>query len=314
MNNPHHGARLTVHSREQIVARMMSGQKASEVAAAFAVSVRTVRKWLARFRAGGRAALSNHASAPARVAGRLEAATVALIVHLRRSLRMTGAAIAAKLGLARSTVSRWLRREGLGLLARIDPPDPVRRYQRERPGELIHFDIKKLGRFDRPGHRVTGSRTQGSSRGAGWDFVHVAVDDATRLAYVEVLPDERKNTTTGFLLRALRWFRDQGIRTERVMTDNGSAYRSRRFAKALRLLRIRHIFTRPYTPKTNGKAERFIQTLLREWAYGLAHPSSAARNAHLPRWLDWFNRSRPHSALNGLSPISRVNNLMRTHS
>mgnify|MGYP001765404066 CR=1 FL=1 len=314
MNNPHHGARLTVHSREQIVARMMSGQKASEVAAAFAVSVRTVRKWLARFRAGGRAALSNHASAPARVAGRLEAATVALIVHLRRSLRMTGVAIAAKLGLARSTVSRWLRREGLGLLARIDPPDPVRRYQRERPGELIHFDIKKLGRFDRPGHRITGSRTQGSSRGAGWDFVHVAVDDATRLAYVEVLPDERKNTTTGFLLRALRWFRDQGIRTERVMTDNGSAYRSRRFAKALRLLRIRHIFTRPYTPKTNGKAERFIQTLLREWAYGLAHPSSAARNADLPRWLDWFNRSRPHSALNGLSPLSRVNNLMRTHN
>lgn len=313
MNNPHHGARLTVHSREQIVARMMSGQKASEVAAAFAVSVRTVRKWLARFRAGGQAALSNHASAPARVAGRLEAATVALIVHLRRSLRMTGAAIAAKLGLARSTVSRWLRREGPGLLARLDPPDPVRRYQRERPGELIHFDIKKLGRFDRPGHRVTGSRTQGSSRGAGWDFVHVAVDDATRLAYVEVLPDERKNTTTGFLLRALRWFRDQGIRTERVMTDNGSAYRSRRFAKALRLLRIRHIFTRPYTPKTNGKAERFIQTLLREWAYRLAHPSSAARNADLPRWLDWFNRSRPHSALNGLSPLSRVNNLLRTH-
>ena len=314
MNNPHENARLTVHSREQIVARLMAGQPASEVAAAFAVSVRTVRKWLARFRAGGGAALANHASAPARVAGRLEPATVALILHLRRSLRMTGAAIAAKLGLARSTVARWLRREGLGLLARIDPPEPVRRYQRERPGELIHLDIKKLGRFDQPGHRVTGTRTTGRSRGAGWDFVHVAVDDATRLAYVEVLDDERKATTTGFLLRALRWFRAQGIAVERVMTDNGSAYRSRRFAKGLRWLGIRHIFTRPYTPKTNGKAERFIQTLLREWAYGLAYPTSHARNADMPRWLDRFNSTRPHSALKGRSPRERVNNLMRTHT
>jgi transposase InsO family protein len=314
MNNPHHGARLTVHSREQIVVRVLSGQNAAEVAAAFAVSVRTVRKWLARFRAGGQAALSNHASAPARVAGRLAQATVAMIVHLRRTLRMTGAAIAAKLGLARSTVARWLRREGLGRLARIDPPAPVRRYQRERPGELIHLDIKKLGRFDQPGHRVTGTRVGCRNRGAGWDFVHVAVDDATRLAYVEVLGDERKDTTTGFLLRALRWFLAQGIRAERVMTDNGSAYRSRRFAKALRMLAIRHILTRPYTPKTNGKAERFIQTLLREWAYGLAHPSSGARNADLPRWIDWFNRSRPHSALNGLAPLERVNNLARTHT
>lgn len=314
MNNPHQNARLTVHSREQIIARVIAGQTAAEVAASFAVSVRTVRKWLARFRAGGRAALSNCASAPARVAGRLAETTVALILHLRRSLRMTGAAIAAKLGLARSTVSRWLRREGLGRLARIDPPEPVRRYQRARPGELIHLDIKKLGRFDHPGHRVTSTRVGCRNRGAGWDFVHVAVDDATRLAYVEVLGDERKHTTTGFLLRALRWFRTQGIKTERVMTDNGSAYRSRPFAKALRLLAIRHIFTRPYTPKTNGKAERFIQTLLREWAYGLSHPSSAARNADLPRWLDWFNRSRPHSALNGQSPAARVNNLMRTDS
>jgi transposase InsO family protein/DNA-binding CsgD family transcriptional regulator len=313
MNNPHQNARLTVHSREQIVARISLGQSVAEVAAAFAVSIRTVRKWLARFRAGGRAALANRASSPARVSRRLPAEAVALIVHLRRSLRLTGAAIAAKLGLARATVARWLRREGLGRLAQIDPPLPVRRYQRERPGELIHLDIKKLGRFDRPGHRATGARGT-RNRGAGWDFVHVAVDDATRLSYVEVLHDERKETTTGFLLRALRWFRDQGIRTERVMTDNGAAYRSRRFAKALRWLGIRHIFTRPYTPKTNGKAERFIQTLLREWAYGLAHPSSAARNADLPRWLDWFNKTRPHSALNGMTPLSKVNNLVRTHS
>jgi transposase InsO family protein len=314
MNNPHQNARLTVCSREQIVARIDAGQGAAEVAAAFGVSVRTVRKWVARFRAGGRAALSNRASAPARVAGRLPDRLVALIVHLRRRLRLTGAEIARKLGLARSTVARWLGRAGLGRLARLDPPEPVRRYQRERPGELIHLDIKKLGRFDRPGHRVTGTRTGCRNRGAGWDFVHVAVDDATRLAYVEVLADERKTTTTAFLLRALRWFRGHGVRAERVMTDNGSAYRSRRFARALRLLRVRHIFTRPYTPRTNGKAERFIQTLLREWAYGLAHPTSQARNADLPRWLDRFNRSRPHSALKGLPPLSMVNNLMRNHS
>jgi transposase InsO family protein len=214
----------------------------------------------------------------------------------------------------RRALARWLRREGLGLLARLDPPEPVRRYQRDRPRELIHLDIKKLGGFDQPGHRVTRTRVGCRNRSAGWDFVHVAVDDATRLAYVEVLENEREDTTTGSLLRVLRWFRARGIRVERVMTDNGSAYRPRRFAKALRLLAIRHIFTRPYTPKTNGKAERFIQTLLGEWAYGLAHQTSAARNADLTRWLDWFNRSRPHSALSGLSPLTRVNNLMRSHN
>lgn len=314
MNNPHQNARLTVYSREQIVARIGAGQSAAEVAAAFGVSVRTVRKWVARFKAGGRAALSNRASAPARRPSRLPDRVVAVIVWMRRRLRLTASAIAAKLGLPRSTVARWLTRAGLGRRAQLDPPEPVRRYQRERPGELLHLDIKKLGRFDRPGHRVTGTRRGCRNRGAGWDFVHVAVDDATRLAYVEVLPDERKDTTTGFLMRALRWFRAHGIEVERVMTDNGSAYRSRRFRKALRWLAIRHIYTRPYTPKTNGKAERFIQTLLREWAYGLAHPSSNARNADLPRWLDWFNRSRPHSALNGRPPLSAVNNLVRNHT
>ena len=184
--------------------------------------------------------------------------------------------------------------------------------------------IKKLGRFDEPGHRVTGDR-RGRNRGAGWDFVHVSVDDATRLADVEVLADERRQTTTGFLLRALRWFRTQGIRAERVMTDNGSACRSRRFARALRLLAIRHIFTRPDIPRTNGKASPSqrprtdgcapldIQTLLPEWADGLRSPSSAARNADLHRWLDWFDRTRPHAALNGLSPIDQMNNLMRMH-
>jgi transposase InsO family protein len=289
---------------------MLSGRTAAEVAAAFAVSIRTVRKWLARFRA----------------ARRLPEAAVAAILHLRRSLRLTGAAIAAKPGLARSTVARWLEREGLGHLARLDPPAPVHRYQCERPGELIHLDIKKLGRLGQPGHRVTGTRVGCRNRGKGrvepWSAtgsrtmarVHVAVEDATRLAYAEVLADERKATTTGFLLRALRWFRARGIRARRVMTDNGSAYRSRRFAKALRLLAIRHIFTRPYTPRTSGKAERFIQTLTRAWDCGVPYPSSQARDADLPRWLDRFNRSRPHSARNGLSPLGAVNNLVRTHT
>lgn len=309
MNNPHQNARLTLCSREQIVACVVAGQTASEVAAAFAVSLRAVRKSLARFRAGGQSARLNHASAPARTMGRLEAVTEALILHLRRGLRMTGAATAAKRDPARSTVSRWLNRAGLGLLAPIDPPDLVRRYQCERPGELIHLDIKKLSRFERPGYRVTGTRIGCRNRGAGWDFVHVAVDDATRLACVEILPDERKGTPTGFLLRALRWFCARGIRVERVMTDDGSAYPSRRFAKVARLFVICHIFTRPYMPKTNGTAERFRQTFLREWAYGLAHASSNARKADLPRRLGWFNRSRAHSALNGLPPLKRVDTI-----
>lgn len=314
MNNPHQGARLTVHSRELIVARHAEGRSARRIACEFGVSVRTVHKWLRRYREGGKDALANGASAPARRPARLREAQIALILDLRRRFRMTAATIAERLGLARSTVARWLARHGLGRRKALDPPPPVRRYQRERPGELIHIDIKKLGRFHRPGHRVTGSRTKGSSRGAGWDFVHVAVDDATRLAYVEVLPDERKESATAFLSRALAWFAARGIRVERVMTDNGSCYRSRLFRHAMDIRSIRHIRTRPYTPKTNGKAERFIQTLIREWAYGATYATSDARNRDLPRWLDWFNVRRPHSALKGRSPELALNDLMRNHS
>ena len=314
MNNPHQGARLTVHSRELIVARRAEGRAVRQIAEEFGVSVRTIHKWLRRYREGGHGALGNGGSAPARRPTRLGEDRIALILDLRRRFRMTAAAIAERLGLARSTVARWLARLGVGRRSALDPPLPVRRYQREKPGELIHIDIKKLGRFHRPGHRVTGSRTKGSSRGAGWDFVHVAVDDATRLAYVEVLPDERKESATAFLSRALTWFAARGIRIERVMTDNGSCYRSRMFGALMRDRSIRHIRTRPYTPKTNGKAERFIQTLIREWAYGATYVSSAARNHDLHRWLDWFNRRRPHSALRGQPPALALNNLMRSHS
>ena len=178
----------------------------------------------------------------------------------------------------------------------------------------MHLDIKKLGRFERIGHRITGDRRRGRTSNAGWDFVHVAIDDATRLAYVEVLPDEKRGSATAFLVRALRWFRARGARVERVMTDNGSCYISKLFRKALRWLGVRHIRTRPYTPKTNGKAKRFIQTLLREWAYALLYCSSRARNEDLERWLDWYNQNRPHSALKAQPPISALNNAMGTHS
>lgn len=314
MNNPHQGARLTVHSRVLIVTRRAEGRPVAQIAAEFGVSVRTVYKWLRRYREGGKAALGNATSAPARAPHRLAEAQVALVLDLRRRFRMTAATIARHLCLARSTVARWLARHGLGRLSALDPPAPARRYQRERPGEMIHIDIKKLGRFDRPGHRVTGDRQKGKSRGAGWDFVHVAVDDATRLAYVEVLPDEKKESATAFLTRALAWFAARGVMIERVMTDNGSCYRSKLFGKALGDRHIRHIRTRPYTPRTNGKAERFIQTLQREWAYGATYPSSDARNRDLPRWLDWFNARRPHSAINGQAPAQALNNLMRIHS
>jgi transposase InsO family protein len=251
---------------------------------------------------------------PGATPGRLGEDTIALTLDLRRRFRMTASAIAERLGLARSTVARWLARHGAGRRPALDPPPPVRRYQRERPGELIHIDIKKPGRFDRPDHRVTGSRTKGSGRGAGRDFVHVAVDDATRLAYVEVLPDERRESATAFLRRALTWFAARGIKVERVMTDNGACDRSRLFRQVLDGRTIRHIRTRPYTPRTNGKAERFIQTLIRQWAYGATYASSAARNRDLPRWLDWFNLQRPHSALKGQAPTMALNNLVRSHS
>ena len=230
------------------------------VAASFEVSTRTVRKWLARFRRDGRA----------------------------------GEEIALRLRLPRSTVASHLQRLGLGRLAALEPSEPARRYSRARAGELVHLDVKKLACFRRIGHRITGDRRQGSE-GAGWEFVHVAVDDASRLAYVEVLPDERRQSVTGFLVRALRWFKRQGIRVERVMTDDGSGYVSRLFRKVCRLLHLRHIRTRPYTPKTNGKAERFIQTLLREWAYALPYRSSDSRAADLPRWLRHYNQERPHA-------------------
>jgi transposase InsO family protein len=297
---------MTPLGRAEMVRRIVEEERpVAEVAAGFGVSERTARKWLARYRKEGAAGLENRSSRPRSVGNRTAEPWIDLMESLRREYRLTAEEIATKLKLARSTVAAWLKRRGLGRLKSLDAPAPVRRYQRQRPGELIHLDVKKLARFKRMGHRITGHR-RGASEGVGYDFFHVAIDDTTRLAYVEVLPDERRGATTGFLVRALRWFRAHGIRVERVMTDNGPGYVARLFRKALRMLGIRHIRTRPYTPKTNGKAERFIQTLMREWAYAIPFRSSDTRAADLPRWLLWYNRERPHASLQRRSPLQAL--------
>ncbi|WP_296709346.1 IS481 family transposase [Rhodoblastus sp.] len=306
MNNPHKNARTTPLGRAEMIRRIVEeGRPTAEVAAGFGISERTARKWVARWRAEGKAGLENRSSRPRSAAADAAAFWKATAERLRRDYRLTGQEIAAKLKLARSTVAGWLTRMGLGRLAAMAPKEPVRRYQRERPGELLHLDIKKLARFDGVGHRITGDR-RGRSQGMGYDFLHVAIDDATRLAYVEVLPDERRWSTTGFLLRALRWFRARGVRVERVMTDNGSGYVARLFRKVLRLLAIKHVRTRPYTPKTNGKAERFIQTMLREWAYAIPFPTSDRRAADLARWLAGYNERRPHASLAQRTPVQAL--------
>jgi transposase InsO family protein len=307
--NIHQNARTTPHSRALIVFRVLEQkQPPREVAADFGVSVRTVYKWVARFREGGEAALLDRSSTARTLRHRLSADWVALIERLRRTCRMSARAIANQLRLRRSTVSGVLKRLGLARLKSLDPPEPVRRYERRAPGDLIHLDIKKLGRFRRPGHRVTGNRNNASD-GAGWEYVHVCIDDHARLAYVEVLENEKGVTCAAFLKRAVAWLAGHGVTVRQVMTDNGSGYISKVFAQARTAFGLRHIRTRPYTPKTNGKAERFIQTLLREWAYARPYQSSAHRAGQLPRWLTHYNHNRPHGSLGHLPPISRIRSL-----
>jgi transposase InsO family protein len=287
-------------------------------AEAAGVSERTAAKWLARWRAEGEAGLVDRSSAPRRRPTRMPADRVQAIEALRR-LRMTAAEIAECLGMALSTVSRWLQRLGLGRLSRLQPPEPPNRYERRRPGELVHLDIKKLGRIRGAGHRVTGSRTSqkktrrnGKRVGvAGWEFVHVCVDDATRLAYAEVLDDERGPTAAGFLERAVRWFDSMGVCVTAVMSDNGACYRSTVHAAVCREHGLRHLFTRPYRPRTNGKAERFIQTLQRRWAYGAIYGSSTERTAALPGWLTHYNYTRRHGSLGHKPPAARLNELQQ---
>ena len=309
--NLHANARTCPKSRSLLVARIeQQGWSLAAAAEAAGVSERTAAKWLGRWRAEGKAGLLDRGSAPKRRPTQLDAGRVEAISALRR-VRMTAAEIAECLGLALSTVSRWLRRVGLGRLSRLEPPEPPNRYERKRPGELVHVDVKKLGRILRPGHRITGNRRDRftDARGygvAGWEFVHVCVDDATRLAYVEVLSDERGHSAAGFLRRAVAWFRSMGITVERVMSDNGSCYRSQLHAQACRALGLRHLFTQPYRPRTNGKAERFIQTLQNRWAYGALYGNSAERTAALPGWLTHYNFKRRHGSLGHKPPATRL--------
>jgi transposase InsO family protein len=309
--NIHKNARLTPQGRLLMVQRIAEeGWKVGKAAAAAGLSQRRAYEWLKRYRTGGEIALYDRSSTPGRYRQRTPNERDAAIERLRRQ-RMTGNRIARQLGVPRSTVGAVLRRMGLGRLKALDPPVPIVRYQRERPGELLHLDTKKLGRIDGVGHRITGYHAGvHRKRGIGWEVLHVAIDDASRLAYTELLPDEKTESAIAFLDRALAWFAQLGVAVERVMTDNGSAYRSHAFRKHLAGAGIRHIRTRPYTPKTNGKAERFIQTSLREWAYARAYRSSAERGHAMHPWIAGYNHTRPHSALGGKPPASRLNNVL----
>jgi transposase InsO family protein len=309
--NIHKNARLTPQGRLLMVLRIEDeGWRVADAAVAAGLSERRAREWLKRYRAGGEIALGDRSSTPARYRDPAPNPRDGEIERLRRQ-RLTGARIARQLGIPRSTVGAVLRRLGLGRLKALDPPPPVVRYQRERPGELLHMDTKKLGRIAGIGHRITGQHSgMVKNRGIGWEVLHVCIDDASRLAYTELLPDEKKESAIAFLDRALAWYAGLGIAVERVMTDNGSSYRSHAFRTRLAEAGIRHIRTRPYTPKTNGKAERFIQTSLREWAYARAYQSSAERGNAMHPWIADYNHSRPHSALGGKPPLDKLNNVL----
>ena len=313
----HANAALSLSKRRVLCCRVVDERwtlrKAAEAAE---VSVRCARKWVGRYRVDGELGLLERPSTPARIANRTCERRIEAIAALRR-LRLTGPEIAEVLGMPLSTVSGILTRIGMGRLGRLGL-EPAERYERARPGELIHIDVKKLGRIARPGHRVLGTRAgKGYHRRQfehGWEFVHVAIDDCTRLAYVEVLTDERASSAVAFLRRAVAFYRRYAITVERVITDNGSAYRSTVHAIACRAIGIRHLRTRPYRPQTNGKAERFIRTMLGGWAYGALYRNSKERTAALDGWLDYYNHHRRHSALGHQPPITRLNNLLGSYN
>jgi transposase InsO family protein len=315
----HANARLSVKGRELLVDRILvDGWSLAQAAEAAGVSDRTACKWVARYRSEGPAGLADRSSVPVRQPTRTPEDRVAAIAALRR-VRLTGAQIAVALSMPLSTVSGILTQIGLGKLSRLELPEPPNRYERRRPGELIHIDVKKLGRIGRgAGHRVSGNRGPGQrSRGAGWEFVHVCVDDATRLAYVEVLADEKASTAVAFLRRATSFYRSHGVRVQRVMTDNGPAYRSIAHKLACTALGLKHLRTRPYRPRTNGKAERFIRTMLGGWAYGAIYRNSTERTTALSGWLEEYNWRRPHGSLNHKPPGTRLhelNNLLGSYT
>jgi transposase InsO family protein len=314
----HKNARLTPKGREDMVRAVVDcGLSHAGAARRFNTTPKTVAKWVNRFRAEGVEGLRDRSSRPHSSPSQTPLATCATVEGLRRQ-RYSGKQIGAELSLSPATVSRILRRLGLNRLAALEPAEPVRRYERERPGELIHIDIKKLGRFNQIGHRITGDRRgQSNGRGVGWEYVHVAIDDHSRIAFAKVMPSEKKRSAIAFLKAALGYYESLGVKVERVMTDNGSCYTSFAFRRTCKRLGLRHIRTKPYTPKTNGKAERFIQTSLREWAYAQAFQNSGQRKADLPSWLHRYNWHRPHAGIDDKTPISRLglteNNVLRFH-
>jgi transposase InsO family protein len=315
----HKNAPLTPRGREALVRSVTEGGLSSVAAARqFNTTPKTVAKWVERFRAEGVDGLRDRSSRPHSLPSQTPPATCATVEALRRQ-RHTAKQISAEVGVSPATVSRILRRLGLNRVRDLEPAEPVRRYERATPGEMIHIDIKKLGRFDKVGHRITGDRTgQSNSRGVGWEFVHVCIDDHSRVAFSQILTDEKAESAVPFLKTAVAYYKSLGVTVTRVMTDNGSCYKAFAFRDACRDLSIKHIRTKPYTPKTNGKAERFIQTALREWAYAQAYPTSDRRAQELPFWLHKYNWHRPHGGIKSQTPISRLglaeDNLLRLHS
>ena len=309
----HLNARTTLRSREDIVRRVLQeGQAVKAAAAAFTVCPKTVRKWVARYQVEGSGGLRERSSRPQHSPQRITAERRAHALQCRRQ-GLVYAEIAQRTGLSEATLSRLLR----AVPRQERPPQPpVVRYERATPGELLHVDIKRLGRIDGIGHRITAD-PRDRCRGAGWECVHVCVDDHSRVAYADIRPNQQRQTAVAFLDTALAYYAALGVRVQRVMTDNGSCYRSAAFRKACARHGLKHLRTQPYTPKTNGKAERFIQSSLREWAYARPYLHSDQRTAALPHWLHRYNWHRPHRSLNRLPPITRLNlgdNVLTTHS
>jgi transposase InsO family protein len=315
----HQNARLTPKGREEMVRAVVEGGLSKAAAARkYNTTPKTVGKWVERFHSEGVNGLRDRSSRPLSSPSQTAQATCIAVEALRRQ-RYSGKQIAAELAISPATVSRILQRLGLNRLSALEPAEPVRRYERERPGELIHIDIKKLGKFNDIGHRITGDRRgQSNRRGVGWEYVHVSIDDHSRIAFAQVMANEKKRSAITFLKAAIAYYASLGIKVERVMTDNGACYKSFAFRAACKRLRLRHIRTKPYTPKTNGKVERFIQTSLREWAYARAYENSRQRRQHLPTWLHRYNWHRPHAGIDDKTPISRLglteNNVSRFHS
>ncbi len=315
--NTHKNARLTFARRLQMVQEMTQhGLKACEAALRHGVTPRTARKWLGRYLAEGASGLADASSRPKRSPRAIEPSQALLIVELRQR-RMTQARIARSVGVSEATVSRVLRRAGLSKLSDLQPREPVQRYEHAQAGDLLHIDTKKLGRIERPGHRVTGNRRD-SVAGAGWEFLFVAVDDHARVAFTAIHPDERALSAVQFLRDTVAYYARLGVTIKRLLTDNGAAFRSKPFRQACQQLGIAHKFTRAYRPQTNGKAERFIQSALREWAYGWTYQNSEQRRLALHSWQHYYNWHRPHHGIGRVAPISRLpvprNNLLTDDS